>query len=306
MIAMAMVLIQKNEALEPKVVAFRKKLEKTIADKHEEALCKMGAILASGILDAGGRNVTISLRSRTGFNRMTAILGLLGFLQFWYWYPLVYLLSLTFKATAFIGLNEELKMPKFEIECKNKPSLFAYPPPVTKEEHGPAKKVASAVLSTTAKAKQRARDKVKTQANGEMDVDVRKFRIRFQSTQILCIIHNRERERENEFLLLLQNAWKYVQKDNNNNNAGATEANGDLKEEQESLVKPEPESYSLANPTRVLLDQEKYISVSETSRFQPLSHSRNSGFVLLKVSRIWLFFKRRRSSINQPIIPPEN
>ena len=181
MIAMAMVLIQKNEALEPKVVAFRKKLEKTIADKHEETLCKMGAILASGILDAGGRNVTISLRSRTGFNRMTAILGLLGFIQFWYWYPLVYFLSLTFKATAFIGLNDELKMPKFEIECKNKASLFAYPPPVTKEEHGPTKKVASAVLSTTAKAKQRAKEKVKMQANGEMDVDVRKLLIWFQS-----------------------------------------------------------------------------------------------------------------------------
>eukprot|EP00951_Prasinocladus_malaysianus_P025143 scaffold219698_cov49-Prasinocladus_malaysianus.AAC.1 len=52
-----------------------------INDKHEEVMCKMGAILASGIIDAGGRNVTVGLRSRSGQFRMTSAVGLTMFLQ---------------------------------------------------------------------------------------------------------------------------------------------------------------------------------------------------------------------------------
>jgi 26S proteasome regulatory subunit N2 len=52
-----------------------------IGDKHEEVMCKMGAIMASGILDGGGRNVTVGLRLRSGQFRMTAAVGLNVFLQ---------------------------------------------------------------------------------------------------------------------------------------------------------------------------------------------------------------------------------
>ena len=39
----------------PQVGPFRKRLEKVVGDKHEEVMCRMGAIMATGILDAGGR-----------------------------------------------------------------------------------------------------------------------------------------------------------------------------------------------------------------------------------------------------------
>lgn len=75
-------------------------------------MAKFGAILAQGIIDAGGRNATISLQSRTGHTNMVAVVGLLVFLQFWFWYPLAHFISLALTPTAVIGLNVNLNMPK--------------------------------------------------------------------------------------------------------------------------------------------------------------------------------------------------
>ena len=44
---------------EPAVARFRKDLEKVAGDKHAELMARMGAIMATGILDAGGRNCTV-------------------------------------------------------------------------------------------------------------------------------------------------------------------------------------------------------------------------------------------------------
>lgn len=97
------------------VAAFRKKLEKVVADKHEEVMCRMGAIMATGILDAGGRNCVLGLRSRSGYFRRTSCIGLMLFTQYWYWYPLSYFLSLSLQPTALIGVDQDLKLPKFQV-----------------------------------------------------------------------------------------------------------------------------------------------------------------------------------------------
>lgn len=117
----------------------------------------MGAILAQGILDAGGRNVSIMLQSRSGHDRMTAVVGMAVFSQFWYWYPLLYFISLSFAPTAFIGLNDELRMPKFEFISDIRPSVFGYPPSVAPPTATSAVKLPTAVLSTSARAKARAK-----------------------------------------------------------------------------------------------------------------------------------------------------
>lgn len=46
-------------------------------------MSKMGAIMASGIIDAGGRNVGIGLRSRSGYFRRTSVISLAVFTQYW-------------------------------------------------------------------------------------------------------------------------------------------------------------------------------------------------------------------------------
>ncbi|MBA0710485.1 hypothetical protein Golax_009769, partial [Gossypium laxum] len=167
LIAMAMVMIQINEASDSRVGTFRRQLEKIILDKHEDTMSKMGAILASGILDAGGRNVTIRLLSKTKHDKITAVVGLAVFSQFWYWYPLIYFVSLSFSPTAFIGLNYDLKVPKFEFLSHAKPSLFEYPKPTTVPTTTSAVKLPTAVLSTSAKAKARAKKEAEQKANAE-------------------------------------------------------------------------------------------------------------------------------------------
>jgi 26S proteasome regulatory subunit N2 len=108
--SLAMILIEQNETLNPKAAAVRKIFEKIIGDKHEDAMAKFGAALAQGIIDAGGRNVTISLQSKAGSNNVPAIVGMALFTQFWYWFPLAHLLSLAFTPTAIIGVNRDLKV----------------------------------------------------------------------------------------------------------------------------------------------------------------------------------------------------
>ena len=139
-------------------------MEKIILDKHEDTMSKMGAILASGILDAGGRNVTIQLLSKTKHDKITAVVGLAVFSQFWYWYPLIYFVSLAFSPTALIGLNYDLKVPKFEFLSHAKPSLFEYPKPTTVPTAASAVKLPTAVLSTSVKAKARAKKEAEQKA----------------------------------------------------------------------------------------------------------------------------------------------
>lgn len=154
-ISLALVLMQISEARSPAVKKFREHLSTVIADKHQTILSKSGAIIATGILDAGGRNVVVSLQSRAGFMKMGGVVGLMLFLQHWYWYPLKLFLSLAFYPTMMIGLNKDFDIPKsFCVKCAAPPSMFAYPKHEEKKEDK-REKVVTAVLSTTVKTRAR-------------------------------------------------------------------------------------------------------------------------------------------------------
>ncbi|KAJ8277195.1 hypothetical protein GJAV_G00072450, partial [Gymnothorax javanicus] len=172
LIASALIMIQQTEVTCPKVNQFRQLYAKVINDKHDDVMAKFGAILAQGILDAGGRNVTISLQSRTGHTHMPTVVGLLVFTQFWFWFPLSHFLSLAFTPTAIIGLNKDLKMPKVQYRSNCKPSTFAYPPALEVPKEKEKEKVSTAVLSITAKAKKKEKDKEKKEKEEEkMEVE---------------------------------------------------------------------------------------------------------------------------------------
>ena len=130
-----MVFIQITETQEPKVATIKKLYNKMIEDKHEEILSRMGAILAQGIINGAGRNATISLTTRDGNLRQNAVVGLVLFLQYWYWYPLLNVLSLSLTPTSLVGVNKDLKVPKsFTYVSNAKPSMYKYPDFLKKEE----------------------------------------------------------------------------------------------------------------------------------------------------------------------------
>ncbi|KAG8987204.1 proteasome regulatory particle base subunit, partial [Tulasnella sp. 427] len=164
LIALAMILIQQTEASSPSLAPTRASFAKIISDKHEDPMARFGAAVAQGLIDAGGRNVTISLQSRAGSKNMGAIIGMALFCQFWYWYPLAHCASLAFEPTGIIGLSESLETPAFDFISNAKPSLFAYPAPTKPPTKEAIQKVETAVLSTTAKARAREREKEKAKA----------------------------------------------------------------------------------------------------------------------------------------------
>ncbi|KAI1474162.1 26S proteasome regulatory complex, non-ATPase subcomplex, Rpn2/Psmd1 subunit [Daldinia eschscholtzii] len=171
LIALAMIMIQQNEVMNPKVASIRQTLKKVVGDRHEDAMTKFGAALALGIIDAGGRNCTIGLQTQTGNLNMAGIVGMAVFTQYWYWFPFTHFLSLAFSPTSIIALDHELDIIDVKFHCATKPSLFDYPPEQeVKTEEGPAL-IATAILSTTAQAKRRAQMKEKAQRRESMDID---------------------------------------------------------------------------------------------------------------------------------------
>jgi len=278
-IAMSMVLIQHNEVLEPKVKAFRKAITEIIGAKTE-TMQKVGAIIGAGILDAGGRNVTLTMISAAGHKRMAAIVGMAIFPQFWYWYPEAHFLSLAFTPTAVIGLNKNLKMPKqFEFRSNAPPSLFAYPPPIEIKVEEKKKDVKKATLSSAkarARKKKEAEEKKEAEAKGSMDTkdDTGKDTASSPSASSSSAATPD---------VAMGETPKAAESTTTSNNAPAEE---DKKtDEKKKTKKKELKSELLSNPARVTWKQRLVLSFDDkNARYTPVKKE-FSGITMLRDSK---------------------
>lgn len=254
LIALSMIMVQQNEAMNPKVGTIRKTLQKAIGDRHEDAMTKFGSAISLGIIDAGGRNCTISLLTQTGNLNMAGIVGMTVFTQYWYWFPLTHFLSLSFTPTSVIGLNQDLEVPSFKFHSATRPSLFDYPPEQEQKTEDAPEKVKTAVLSTTAQAKRRAQKKEKLQRRESMDID--------PAPTTPKISHTGDRMDTDEPAPKIEEGEESKE--------AAPQAEG-LKKKMER----EKVGYSIENMSRVLPAQLKFISFPD-GRYEPVKKVRFS------------------------------
>merc|ERR1712232_1444858 len=229
-----------------KVKTFREKLTTIISDKHQSTLTKMGATLATGLIDVGGRNCSLNMGSSNGFTKMTTVAGLALWLH-WHWYPMMHMLSMALTPTFTIGLNKDFKYPKnFEIQCNSKPSIFAYPKRLEEKKEKEKKRVETVTLSTTAKNKARlARKRAKEEATDAMDVD----------------------------------GMKEDEEDNPEEQETSPVV---VEEKKKKKREPEPTSYTISNPSRITTLQSEYCSFSTDQRYTPICpNSKPIGVVIL-------------------------
>jgi 26S proteasome regulatory subunit N2 len=256
LLALSLMLMQENATRSEEASKLREKVMKVLTDptysKHQPTMAKFGALIAAGILDAGGRNMCVALTSRSGFLRMGAVVGLCVWCHHWYWHPLLHFFSLTLAPTAVIGVNKEMKIPgSFKLKCDAKPSLFAYPDPLEEEKEEKKERVATAVLSITSKAKAKAAKKKKDEGGEAMDVD-------------------EDKKKEEEAAKKKKDEEEEEKK---------------KKEEAEKAKVPEPSTFELSNPCRVTYAQQSCMSFIPDQRYRPvrrdLNANRNLGVLVL-------------------------
>eukprot|EP00534_Pseudo-nitzschia_fraudulenta_P006491 CAMPEP_0201174768 /NCGR_PEP_ID=MMETSP0851-20130426/99600_1 /ASSEMBLY_ACC=CAM_ASM_000631 /TAXON_ID=183588 /ORGANISM="Pseudo-nitzschia fraudulenta, Strain WWA7" /LENGTH=1035 /DNA_ID=CAMNT_0047457787 /DNA_START=32 /DNA_END=3139 /DNA_ORIENTATION=+ len=247
LIGTAMIYMQQSDSCNNrKVKSFRDKLSSLVGEKHQSALTKMGAILSIGIIDAGGRNCSISLGSRNGFTQMTSAVGMVLWLQHWHWYPMMHTFSLALTPTYTIGLNKNFKFPKnFEVICNAKPSAFAYPKKLEEKKEEKKKRVETVTLSITAKEKARqARKRAKEEGASSGDA------------------------------MDVENDEEKADEKKGADGEDADNMNVEKQEVPEKKSKkkrePEPTSFRISNPSRVTTAQSHECEFDMNQRYRPI------------------------------------
>ncbi|KAH6937999.1 hypothetical protein HPB50_006091 [Hyalomma asiaticum] len=287
LIASALILIQQTEATCPKVKDFRQLYHKVVSDKHDDVMAKLGAILAQGILDAGGRNVTVALTSRTGHVNMAGVVGMLVFTQFWYWFPLAHFLSLALSPTCLVALTGELRMPRLQIRSGAKPSTFAYPPPLEEKKEREREKVTTAVLSITAKARRREAYSGKespapaaTPDTMEVDEEPSTSAAVAKKEEAPAAATEEAKKEGSDAPASTETKVEPKAEPKADTKADSkTEAKTESKTEVKA--KPEPNFELLSNPARVVKPQLKLLTMPEGSRYRPIKDITIGGIIMV-------------------------
>jgi len=259
-IALSMILIQISKKENPRAGTIREEMLEIIEKKNQPLMAKFGAILGLGIIDAGGRNVTISLSSTVGHKNLSGIVGITVFLQYWYWYPFIHFISLAFTPTAIVAVNKNLQKPKYNIKSNAPPSYFSYPPPVTPPKEESVEKLPTAQLSTTKKDELKRKNKKKD----SMDVDDNKVDQTEETPEDkMDEVKPEETPKPDETL-----------------KPGETSKPVETKKEDIMEV-DEPSFQILTTPVRVTRRQKKFLSFDIDPRYKPISEHVH-GIVVLK------------------------
>lgn len=245
LVALAMILIQHTDGTSNgKAGHVRLVYEKIISDKYEGVPTKIGAVLGQGLMNAGGGNITISPNAPNG------IVGLALWSEFWYWYPMIPFICLAFQPTSIICLDENFKLPNFELLSNAKPSMFAYSEKsksnMTQTQD---KSLSMAVLSTAAKARVRSKK-----------------------------LEEKRRKSSNNNIGNMMVSMKVDKKSTSDTNIEPSQTESD-KQVQSTVIAdiPEPDNENISNFSRITPAQRSFLEFLPDSRYVPV-HWPDRGF----------------------------
>ncbi|KAI5186494.1 26S proteasome regulatory subunit N2 [Nematocida homosporus] len=93
--------------------------------KSESGAARFGALLGRAILDACGRNGTISIYGMSRDISVKSVCGAILFSQYWYWYPVVPFITLCMRPTLLLAADTNLNiLEDFQVEVEGPSTPF--------------------------------------------------------------------------------------------------------------------------------------------------------------------------------------
>ncbi len=261
LISSALIFSQTTLKQEPNINIFKDSLEKNLNGKDEHVLIRFGALLSKGLLELGGKNASISLVSNTGENKMSSIIGMCLFTQYYYWFPMIHFINLAVNPTMLIGLDNTMHPPKnYKVLSKSKPSIFGYPVEDKEKEKAKQVKTEVAVLST------HSRVKAKERKTGTVTMtDVKASGVKNKDSSNIQELKDAP-------------SGKIPTDEKNEENKNEEKKEEEKKEEEK---KEEPNEEIIENPIRILPKQKNVIEEIPDLDYSPIVKGRLNGFVML-------------------------
>ena len=175
---LGLALVMMNLAIPSTGASVRRLFEKVSSSRNEDPLAKFGAVLAQGIIDAGGKNACLRLLLPNGQRNWPGVAGALLFAYYsWSWYPITHMLSLALAPCPLMGVvvvepEFQIHLPQFKCSLViDDPGSATYVPGVKKETNTPEKDNSpTAILSITAKSRARQAAKRLSASRSHMDL----------------------------------------------------------------------------------------------------------------------------------------